>query len=301
MLQLATDRPEHADLLRAMERRVAEASVALRVRGTPDVPDEVPQLAATQLVSVRIAPDGTVRDSEPVEIDGSSADPDAVGYRLRVSATTAVPDGATLSGRLTVGGIEQPGFDVDVAWPAGADEATLELLTPYGRAHYAVDPGAYELHVYLDGKTVATLAWDVPAARGPALHASLEDLIAHVRDQGWACTRSTTDESVTEGCQASTGPARFAVQVSHTSDGALLHIQLVATRDDGSAVFQDARPFFGEMLQLIYGDAQGDDLMTWVEQRNSAFGQIRARGTWLQSSAEGQATRWLTILPQQPA
>ena len=81
----------------------------------------------------------------------------------------------------------------------------------------------------------------------------------------------------------------------------LVSIQLAGTNVDGSAVLDDVRPFFTEMLERIHGRTQRDDLLAWLEEREGSFSQIRARGTWLQSHAQGPNARWLSILPEMPA
>lgn len=88
-----------------------------------------------------------------------------------------------------------------------------------------------------------------------------------------------------------------AVLTSGPESGSLISVSLVATSDDGSAVIDTAHDYFQYVLEQLYGTDQGDDLMTWVAARGPEFGQIRARGTWLQSSGTGETERVLTILP----
>ena len=55
-----------------------------------------------------------------------------------------------------------------------------------------------------------------------------------------------------------------------------------------------------EMLERIYGQTQGDEMLAWIAEREGSFSQIRARGTWLQSNTQGPNARWLSILPEVP-
>src|SRR5262249_10985084 len=112
LLGLAKELPQRAPLLYAMEQRIAEGTVPIGIHGSPEVPATVPGIDSTSLSTLRIAPDGTVHVSEPATPGGSSADPDAVGYRLTLHATD-IPVGSVVSARLTVGGIEEPGYNVD--------------------------------------------------------------------------------------------------------------------------------------------------------------------------------------------
>lgn len=296
LLQLAEERPDLAQLLRGLERRIAESTVAVAVHGTPDVPAAMPPLDVSALTTLRITPDGTLRVSEPVVAGAPSADPDAVGYRLTVRAT-GVPEGATLSARLSIGGILDAGYATDVKWPAGATEQTVDLLTPYGKAHYQVDPGRYLLQVYLDGATVGTLEWSVPAQRGPALRTTFADLIAYLTGLGWRCDSTTSEGNPVNTCQAHREGTTFSAEFTTKPNGSFVKMTLLAQKDDTSSVVDIARPFFRYFLEQAYGQTQGDDLMTWVEQRGAAFGQIRARGTWLQSDGDAENTRRITVLP----
>jgi hypothetical protein len=249
------------------------------------------------LVTLRIAPDGSVRESQPVAAGAPSGDPDAVGYRLRLQSS-GVRDGSMLSARLTLNGIEDAGYSTDVPWPAGKTEATVDLLTPFGKAHYAVDPGAYELQVYVEGATVATLSWSVPAERGPALVLTASQVAEQLKGLSWRCTRATNAEGLVDRCDAHGRGAQFtAVLTQNPQTGALVQMQFVATSDDETPVLGNAQGFFKYMLEQLFGTEQGDDLMTWVAERGPEFGQIRARGTWLQSAGEGETKRWMTILP----
>jgi hypothetical protein len=280
-----------------MERRIAEASVAVAVRGTPDVPANVQPFEEAQLMTLRIAPDGSVRESQPAVIGASNSDPDAVGYRLRLRSAS-VPEGFTVSARLTVGGIEDAGYSTDVKWPSGQTEATLDLLTPYGKAHYPVDAGAYQLNVYLDGATAATLEWSVPVERGPALVLAPAQVIEELKSLDWRCSQETTVDGLVDSCDAHfEGTGYTATVTQHPETGALVDMQFVATSDDESPVLDEAQGFFQYMLQHLYGEEQGDDLFAWIAERGPEFGQIRARGTWLQSQGTGETERWMTILP----
>jgi hypothetical protein len=299
MLLLADELPDRAELLRSLEHRIEEASVALKVRGTSEVPEDAPTLTDTSLATLRIAPDGSVRESEPVRIGGVSADPGAVGYRLEVSSSDVRP-GAMLSARLTIDGVEEPAYSTDVAWPDGSDHVTVDLLTPFGEARYPVDPGAYALRIHVDGKSVETLEWHVPTDRGPALQASVDELVSYLRGNGWQCAPSTADVGEVDTCQLRSGATSF-VATFIRKDGSFQMIQLGATRGDDAAILEDVIPLFGTMLRRIYGPALGADLIAWVEEREAAFGQIRVSGTWLQSTVDSERSRWLTILPEEPA
>jgi hypothetical protein len=297
LVQLAEERPDHADRLRAMERRIAEASVAVAVRGTPDVPTTVPAIDSVDLMTLRISPDGSVRESQPAVIGVPNSDPDAVGYRLRLRSS-AVPEGSTVSARLTIGDIEEAGYNTDLVWPKGQAEATLDLLTPYGKAHYVVDPGAYRLHVYIDGARVQTLEWSVPRERGPALVMTNAQVVEDLKSFDWHCSQETTAEGLTDTCDAHIQGVRYVATLVQVPDtGALVEMQFQAVSDDTTPVLDNAKDFFKYMLEGLFGTEQGDDLMTWVAERGPEFGQIRARGVWLQSSGEGETQRAMTILP----
>jgi hypothetical protein len=269
------------------------------INGSPDVPAPSATFDRTELFTLRIAPDGTVRESEPAVPVGSSADPDAVGYRLKLNGSK-VPAGSTVSARLTIGGIEEPAYNADKRWQAGSVNVQLDLLTPYGKAKYQVQASGYSLQVYLDGATMTTLDWSVPTVRPPALRMSLADLRQSLASAGWFCQQSSDEKGQRlDSCGAKVGGALVsAFLTSDPASGALVLVQLDVRAEDGtSSVVSAAHQLFHQVLEQLYGTAERDDLYTWIEPRGPEFGQILTRGTWLQSQGEADAHRLLTILP----
>src|SRR5206468_12153600 len=102
-----------------------------------------------------------------------------------------------------------------------------------------------------------------------------------------------------DSCGAKVGGALVsAFLTSDPTSGALVLVQLDVRAADGtSSIVTTAHQLFHQVLEQLYGTAEGDDLYAWIEPRGPEFGQILARGTGLQSRGEGDAHRLLAILP----
>lgn len=150
--------PEEADALTEMQRRLREGQVALRVLGAP-----VPQAPGVTLEDVslsvlRLAETGELEEGTAVA-DGDSISASGA-HGLRLSLPRPAP-GGTLSVELWRNGFRDAGYAQDVDLAGEGATLTLDLLSPYGQAGSDLDPGAYELELYLDGTTVTHLSWEV--------------------------------------------------------------------------------------------------------------------------------------------
>ena len=160
--RLAEQRPAEAGALRAMLLRLREAQVALRVAGSTHPREGTGRVEGLAMGTLELSEDGALAPLGEVAAGEAVSDPAAVAFRLRVSAA-AVPAGTTLSVRVWLDGLPQAGYALDVAWPQGSRQMVVEIASPYALAGFPLQPGAYQLAVYLDGATGGTFGWSVAA------------------------------------------------------------------------------------------------------------------------------------------
>ncbi|MDQ3870404.1 MAG: hypothetical protein M3301_02165, partial [Chloroflexota bacterium] len=187
--RLAFHRPAEAEALQQMRVRLREALVALNVLDSPAPKKDAPGIDGVEMTTLRLSLRGTLVQGGPVREREQMVDPDAVGIRL--AARSSAPRGATLSARVFVNGVPQPGYDVDTKW-SGGGVREIDLLTPYGRAGYALDAGHYDLELYLDGATRWRTSWTVPESPPPAFAVTAAELVAWWERSGRNCGQPTT-------------------------------------------------------------------------------------------------------------
>jgi tetratricopeptide (TPR) repeat protein len=299
MRRLAEQDAARAALLMELEQRIREAQVAIAVLDEPRAAPDAPALDVDGMVALRVAPDGSLAEGLPIVDGQETVDPDAVGYRVRVRARAGA-EGRTLSARVARDGFDEPSYDVDVEWPTGESSAAIDLLTPYGRAGFWVDAGAFELRLYLDAASRSSVRWRVPADRGPALEGSPEGLLASLEQTGMGCTSSAPVEDAEQlrtTCETSTSSRTFRAELTEGGDGRLVRLLLEAEAVDGASIEADARRYFEVALLELYGQERGAELVDWLAGRHERFGQVRMLGTYVRTFGEGDTRRSLEILP----
>lgn len=161
LARLADQRPEDAAAIRDIQRRLREALVAFRATGQASADAAAPRIDSTAVSTLRLGQDGKPAAGKAVD-DGATLHPsDANGLRLVLSG--ALDRDRTVSVRVWRDGLLDGNYTLDESWPASGPSHTIDLLSPFGRAGYGLDAGAYTLEIYLDGATRATVNWTVAA------------------------------------------------------------------------------------------------------------------------------------------
>jgi tetratricopeptide (TPR) repeat protein len=158
LARLADLRSSEAEWLRAAQRRLREARVAIRVRGSGDPDPTAPELATPALAGLALEDDGSFSELGPI-VDGGAIDQARlVGLRLTLPGGADLV-GRTLSIRAWAGPTANAGLAREIQ--GAADVQTLDLVDPYGRAGFPLAGGSWTVEVYVDGATRAELSFEV--------------------------------------------------------------------------------------------------------------------------------------------
>jgi hypothetical protein len=111
-----------------------------------------------------------------------------------------------MSVRVHVGGLEAPEYRVDRPWPDTASETAVDLLSPYGRMGFEVDPGEYEVEAFIDGRTVARFALTVTP--GTELRMTAAEAGSFLSGGGMTCADPALTEAATTTTCLTTGATR---------------------------------------------------------------------------------------------
>jgi hypothetical protein len=149
--------------LRTLRTRLREASVALRVLDGRAPRTGMPVVAVRNVGTITIDRETGAYATALVGADGV-VQGGAAGFLLDLAAAGVVPDGAVLSIRAWIDGVEDPSFRFDRPW---AGDGPVELTSPYGAAGLPVVSGRYEIELYLDGVRVGERALVVTGSPTP--------------------------------------------------------------------------------------------------------------------------------------
>lgn len=159
--RLAELRPAEAETLLAIRQRLREADVSIVATGRSIEPVPTGSLAIGSLVGLGLQADGSLAAGQAIA-EGQTLQPKGLaGYRMTLSAKDVGTQIVAL--RIRRDGLVDHGYSQLWSWN-GADSAVLDLVTPYGRAGFDVNPGRYEIEVYLGGHLADTVALTVAAA-----------------------------------------------------------------------------------------------------------------------------------------
>ena len=188
--RLAVLRSDQAPTLLSIQRELREAEVALRVLGVPRPVADAPDLGAVTVRPIEIGrySRGVAQELEPIEPGARIEAPAAVGFRVSVAGTDALA-GRTLSARVWVNGQARSDYRIDL--PLGSEpaaETTFDLLNPYGRGMFDLDPGAYELQLFVDGAIRSGFSWVVtPHPPQPLFALAASAVLDRIRSDGFEC------------------------------------------------------------------------------------------------------------------
>jgi tetratricopeptide (TPR) repeat protein len=295
--RLAELHPDQADFLTATRLRLREARVALRVSGRA-VPDgSAPELESTvvQAIDINRYGNGRITEGAPIA-DGVHVDTtDAVGVR---NTTSGPHDGRTLSARLWVNDLPRPEYTADVDVTGGT--ASIDLMSPYGRAGFDLDPGRYTLELYVEGSRRYHLDWVVdPRASEPQFITGAADLVAALEEDGFTCpptSAGATASSITSCFGYVDGVLRYQADLTIDDRDRLTYIVLTAR----STLAEDpieatAKRFFGYMGRALYPDALAQRAVRWIGEQGREINDLELGGTTLRVYGATDDTRQLDI------
>jgi tetratricopeptide (TPR) repeat protein len=298
--RLATLRPESGETLRAIQRELREAQVALRVLGVPRPPDAAPELGAVTVRPIEVGrySGGTINELEPLAAGDSLEAPEAVGLRITVAGTAALA-GRTLSARLWVDGQPRSDYRVDQSLgPAPGESTSLELVNPYGRAGFDLDAGAYELQLFVDGATRFSLAWTVtPRPSEPQYATTAGGFLERIAVDGFAC-----DPPAPEGdgrksiCSATEAGTQFLVNLTYDAQDRITVVVLGANAGSDTAdIRAQAQLFFSYAIRILYPPELAERADAWLREQDTAVNDVEIGGTTIRVYGATDTVRNLDI------
>lgn len=159
--RLAARRPNEADAIRAMQRRLREVYVAYRATGQGTADAGAPEVKVDSASLIGVTLNGEVIAGKAIENGASFGQAEGGGVRLTLAGS--MDKDRVLSVRVWNADQLDPTFNVDHGWDAGTDSLSVDLMSPYGRAGFAMSPGKYFAEIFLDGATRGRFAFEVIA------------------------------------------------------------------------------------------------------------------------------------------
>ena len=154
-------RVEEANQIRAIQKRLREAYVALRAVGRPDPDPNAPHVKRLDVVMIGVNVNGEVAAGNALAAGATVQQADGSGVRLTLGL--AMDRERVLSIRLFADGFQDASYSIDQTIAAGESDHLIDLLSPYGRAGFPLQPGQYLVEFYIDGATRGQFAWTVAA------------------------------------------------------------------------------------------------------------------------------------------
>ena len=294
--RLAEQRPHEAETLRVIQRRLREAQVAFALERPAAPMVGAPGLGKveTRVIDRGRYQPGRFVEHEPLVPDARVEAQDGVGLRLRTDG--APIRGRQLSARLWIDGFARPEYDRHITVD-GSGTLTLDLLSPYGRAGFDLDPGSYALELYVDGATRHQLTWTVvPRSTEPDLATTASVLLARLAADGFSCERPdppTAGEGTT--CRLDRQGASYQVYLTFDARDRITYVNLDATASEAGTVESDARDFFGYVVRLVYRPATAERVEAWVREQGTAVDDLEIAGTTVRVHGATETHRALDI------
>jgi tetratricopeptide (TPR) repeat protein len=295
--RLAEIHPDDAGFLTATQLRLREARVALRVSGRA-VPDaSAPDLESTTVTAIDIPRygGGRIEEGDAVSSGGHVDTTAAVGVRVTTKGSL---EGRTVSARLWINDLPRPEYTADVDATGGT--VSLDLMSPYGRAGFDLDPGRYTLELYVDGSRRFQLGWVVdPRADAPQFITGASDLVTSFEGDGFDCPdgSSGADGGTIRSCFGYVGGVlRYQADLTSDARDRLTYVVLTAkSTDPDEPVEETARQFFGYAARALFPEALAKRAAAWIDDQGRAINDIELGGTTLRVYGATDDTRQLDI------
>jgi tetratricopeptide (TPR) repeat protein len=284
--RLAAIYPAQAEVLKSVQTRLREASVSLRVFGSVNPAADAPQLGSVTVLPVRLKQyqGGTLVEGAPLTSGGSILTTDAVGVRVSIPEAATIL-GRTVSARVWQDGLPLSSFNVDTT--VKNFPVALDLVSPYGRAGFDLDPGAYQLDLYVDGARRYQMDWTVTAAPNqPQFSTTATPLIGRFKDAGFTCSDPQAgDGSTTVNCSVlDTDDTTYYADVTYDAKDRITYLLIAATTPTDNTtndVNALAHTFFVGVMKLLYAPDVAQATSDWINEQGTLVDDLQIAGTTL--------------------
>jgi tetratricopeptide (TPR) repeat protein len=297
--RLATIYPAQADVLRGVQRRLREAQVALRVFGTINPASDAPKPGPISVIPVQMKrySGGTLVEGTPLKDGGSVAATDAVGVRVSVGGAGAL-QGRTVSARIWVDGLAQAGYNQDLT--VKGDRITLDLVSTYGRAGFALDPGLYGLDLYIDGARRFQTSWTVlPRPDKPQYITTATPFLGALKGVNFVCgdPKAATGKTTVSCSVKDADQTSYFADVTWDAQDRITYVVLSTVTPSGSTVDVNklGHDFFVSVVKVLYPPDLATTAAAWINQRNTDVDDIDIGGTTLRVYGNDANTRNMDI------
>lgn len=294
--RLAELRPGEADALLEMQLRLREAQAALRSLGHP-VPDAgapSPDGVTVQAIDIGRYSGGEITAGATIGDGTHVPTTDAVGVRVVVDGDALV--GRHVSARLWVNGLPRPEYTTDVV-PDSAS-TSIDLLSPYGRAGFDLDPGDYTLDLYVDGARRFQSAWTVdPRPDRPAFTLAASGLVDRLTTDNFSCAADPPDAGATiTRCTGRDGDREFFVNITADAQDRITFVDMTArTAGASDPPAAQGRRLFTYVVNLLYPDDLASRAVEWINDQGEAVNDLELGGSTLRVHGADETNRRLDI------
>lgn len=289
-------RPAVADFLRETQLRLREAQVALRALGDPSPNADAPEFASVDVHPIEIGhyAGGRITEGAAMADGDHLATTDAVGIRVRATGQGIV--GRNISARIWINGLPRPEFVTDVV----ADEATtvVDLVSPYGRAGFDLDPGDYELELYVDGSRRFEFDFVVdPPPSEPGISRTASEVVAELAANGFGCPAGESNGNGGETTCSWTNTVRsFWVLVRWDAADRITYVAVTASTTDPNDAIAEVGPLlFDYTVRLLYPSDLVGRIFAWIDAQGEAVNDFEIAGTTLRVFGASTTDRSLDI------
>jgi tetratricopeptide (TPR) repeat protein len=284
--RLATIYPQQADVLRSVQTRLREASVTLRVSGGVTPAADAPQLGSVTVLPVRLKQyqGGTLVEGPALANGRSILTTDAVGVRVSIPEAATIL-GRTVSARIWQNGLPVSAFNADVT--VKNFPFVIDLVSPYGRAGFDLDPGTYELDLYVDGARRYQLSWTVaPAPNQPQFALSASALLERLKQAGFTCEEPRVgDTSTTTSCTVlDTDDTTYYADLTSDAKDRVTYLLLAATTPTDNTtndIKTLSHSFFTGVMKLLYAPDVAQAASDWINDQDTLVDDLEIAGTTL--------------------
>jgi tetratricopeptide (TPR) repeat protein len=298
--RLATLYPNQAAFLRDVQVRLREANVSLRVSGTVTPAAGAPKPANVTVtpVQLKVLAGGTLVEGQPLADGAQVQSTDAVGVRVTIPDTSALA-GHTVSTRVWVNGLPESDYNHDVT--VAGTNLSIDLVSPYGEAGFNLDPGTYQVDVYVDGARDYTLSWTVqPAPDKPQYQITAQPFLTGLQGVGFQCDNPTTasDGKTSTNCSVlDTDQTTYIADITWDQQDRITEIVLgVSTPADSTADINAlTHQFYDAIAKQLFPADVATRASAWLDKTTDKPDDDEVGGTQMRVYGADAHTRNLDI------
>ena len=297
--RLAALYPSQADVLHGIQLRLREAQVSLRVFGSVTPATDAPQPGTITITPVQMKQysGGVLVAGAPLADGGTVSTTDAVGVRVSIEGADGVA-GRTVSARVWVDGLPQAEYNQDVVVKGAT--LTLDLVSPYGRAGFDLDPGSYALDVYVDGARRFQASWTVlPRPDKPQYITTAAPFLETLKGLGFTCDDpATADKKTSVNCSVKdSDETTYIADLTWDTQDRITYVVLGTATPAASTVDVNANghQFFGYVVKQLYPPDLAATATAWIDRQGTDVDDVDIGGTTLRVYGNDANTRNMDI------